>query len=52
MLLGISQRDLKYYDFLESLRPVILSLSIELFDLYLKDKFPDENCKIIFTAFL
>lgn len=38
-LIGISQRDLKYYDFLESLRPVILSLSIELFDLYLKDKF-------------
>ncbi|KAG5513195.1 hypothetical protein PMAC_001565 [Pneumocystis sp. 'macacae'] len=42
-LIGISQRDLKYYAFLESLRQTILSLSMELFNLYLKDKFPDEN---------
>ncbi|KAG4304036.1 hypothetical protein PORY_002559 [Pneumocystis oryctolagi] len=42
-LIGISQRDLKYYAFLEPLRSTIRSLSIELFNLYLKDKFPDEN---------
>lgn len=45
-LIGISQRDLKYYAFLESLRPIILSLTTDLFNLHLKDTFPDKNCKI------
>ncbi|EMR08722.1 hypothetical protein PNEG_02899 [Pneumocystis murina B123] len=42
-LIGISQRDLKYYAFLESLRPIILSLTVDLFNSHLKDTFPDEN---------
>ncbi|KTW27349.1 hypothetical protein T552_04157 [Pneumocystis carinii B80] len=42
-LIGISQRDLKYYAFLESLRPIVISLAVDLFNSYLKDTFPDEN---------
>ncbi|KAG4301242.1 hypothetical protein PCANB_002433 [Pneumocystis canis] len=42
-LIGISQRDLKYYAFLEPLRSTILSLSTDLFYFYLRDTFPDEN---------
>lgn len=42
-LIGICQRDLNHYDFLEPMIDLLRDLITEFFDLRLKTSFPDEN---------
>lgn len=42
-LIGICQRDLNHYDFLEPMIDILRDLVQEFFDLRLKTSFPDEN---------
>ncbi len=44
-LIGISQRDMNYYDFLDAMSSQILTLAMQMFQDYVRDGFTDPNCK-------